>query len=420
MKETLWIHDVTAVTMQDECPVIEHANIVIEGNRITYLGTERPEGSFDREIDGRGKVAMPGLINAHTHTAMTVLRSYADDMNLQDWLFQKIFPYEDTLTEDVVYRASINGIMEMLASGTTCFHDMYFFQEETAKAAKLLGMRGVLNEGITDSVLDRKLEKTERLFKAIENSGGRLRVGVSPHAVYTCSPDTLRRCADFAKEHGLQIHTHLSETKKENIDCEKEYGMSPTALMEECGLMERPLVAAHGVWLSEKDLEILKKHGAAVVHNPVSNLKLASGVADVPAMRKRGITVALGTDGASSNNNLDLFEEIKLTGILHKGIHYDPTLLPAWEVLKMATVGGARALGFSDLGMLKTGYLADVILLDFHAPHFVPNHNTVANLVYAVRGSDVVCTIVDGKIVYTKEEKTKFTADQVEAETLFP
>lgn len=419
MKETLWIHDVTAVTMQDECPVIEHANIVIERNRITYLGTERPEGSFDREIDGRGKVAMPGLINAHTHTAMTVLRSYADDMNLQDWLFQKIFPYEDTLTEDVVYRASINGIMEMLASGTTCFHDMYFFQEETAKAAKLLGMRGVLNEGITDSVLDKKLEKTERLFKAIENSGGRLRVGVSPHAVYTCSPDTLRRCAAFAKEHGLQIHTHLSETKKENIDCEKEYGMSPTALMEECGLMERPLVAAHGVWLSEKDLEILKKHGAAVVHNPVSNLKLASGVADVPAMRKWGITVALGTDGASSNNNLDLFEEIKLTGILHKGIHYDPTLLPAWEVLKMATVGGARALGFSDLGMLKTGYLADVILLDFHAPHFDPNHNTVANLVYAVRGSDVVCTIVDGKIVYTKEEKTKFTADQVEAETLF-
>lgn len=419
MKETLWIHDVTAVTMQDECPVIEHANIVIEGNRITYLGTERPEGSFDREIDGRGKVAMPGLINAHTHTAMTVLRSYADDMNLQDWLFQKIFPYEDTLTEDVVYRASINGIMEMLASGTTCFHDMYFFQEETAKAAKLLGMRGVLNEGITDSVLDRKLEKTERLFKAIENSGGRLRVGVSPHAVYTCSPDTLRRCAAFAKEHGLQIHTHLSETKKENIDCEKEYGMSPTALMEECGLMERPLVAAHGVWLSEKDLEILKKHGAAVVHNPVSNLKLASGVADVPAMRRRGITVALGTDGASSNNNLDLFEEIKLTGILHKGIHYDPTLLPAWEVLKMATVGGARALGFSDLGMLKTGYLADVILLDFHAPHFVPNHNTVANLVYTARGSDVVCTIVDGKIVYTKEEKIRFTADQIDAETLF-
>ena len=217
----------------------------------------------------------------------------------------------------------------------------------------------------------------------------------------------------------MRIHTHLSETKKENIDCEKEYGMSPTALMEECGLMELPLSAAHGVWLSEKDLEILKKHDAAVVHNPVSNLKLASGVANVPAMRKRGITVALGTDGASSNNNLDLFEEIKLTGILHKGISYDPTALPAWEVLKMATVGGARVLGFSDLGMIKTGYLADVILLDFQTPHFVPNHDTVANLVYTARGSDVVCTIVDGKIVYTKEEKIRFTADQVEAETLF-
>ncbi len=217
----------------------------------------------------------------------------------------------------------------------------------------------------------------------------------------------------------MRIHVHLSETEKENEDCVKGYGMSPTELMEKCSLFDVPAVAAHCVWLSDKDIEILKKHNVTVVHNPVSNLKLASGIADIPKLSEKGVNIALGTDGASSNNNLDLFEEIKLTAILHKWTAKNPSVLPAWEVLKMATVGGARVLGFSDLGMIKTGYLADVILLDFQTPRFVPNHDTVANLVYTARGSDVVCTIVDGKIVYTKEEKIRFTADQVEAETLF-
>ena len=396
MSNTL-IYNVTAVTMCDENKVIENAYISIGGNRISYVGKEKPSGSFDNVIDAKGMAAMPGLVNAHTHTAMTVLRSYADDMNLQDWLFQKIFPFEDTLTPQMVYDASLNGIKEMLAAGTTCFNDMYFFQQETARAAGELGMRGVLNEGITDSVLESKIKKTEALKKT-----EMLSIGISPHAVYTCNPDTLKRCADYAKEHGMRVHIHLSETEKENEDCVKEYGMSPAELTEKCGLFDVPAVAAHCVWLSDSDMEILKRHNVTVVHNPISNLKLASGIADIPALMEKGINIALGTDGASSNNNLDLFEEIKLTAILHKWTSKNPAALPAWEVLKMATVNGAKALGYNDLGMLKEGYLADMILIDFNVPHLTPNNNTVSNLVYAVRGSDVVRTIVNGRTVYQK------------------
>ncbi len=406
---SLLIKNVTAVTMCEETPILENAFIAIEENRIAYLGGQEPKGVYDEEIDGTGMVAMPGLINAHTHTAMTLLRSYADDMNLQDWLFQKIFPFEDTLTPEMVYEGSVRGIKEMLATGTTCFHDMYFFQEETARAAEELGMRGVLCEGITDPVLTKKIEKTEKLIEQVEKSNGRLKVGISPHAVYTCNEDTLKTCADYAKEHGFRIHTHLSETKAENQDAEKAYGVSPTQWMERCGLFQNPTTAAHCVWLSEEDMEILKKYDVTVVHNPVSNCKLASGVAEIPKLVEKGINVALGTDGASSNNNLDMFEEIKLTGILHKGISLDPTVLPAWEVLKMATVNGAKALGFQDLGMLKEGYLADLILLDFAQPHLTPNHNTVSNLVYGVSGTDVAYTMVDGRIVYRRgKQEPKF------------
>lgn len=409
---SILIYNVTAVTMCDECPTLENAYIQVEGNRIAYVGNEKPAGHFDRVLDGAGMVAMPGLVNAHTHTAMTLLRSYADDMNLQDWLFQKIFPFEDTLTPEMVYAGSVSGIMEMLATGTTCFNDMYFFQEETARAAELLGIRGVLNEGITDAVLEKKLEKTERLLEQTAKGSGRLRVGISPHAVYTCNPDTLRQCVSFAKAYGLRLHTHLSETQTENRDCLRDYGMSPAELMRETGMFELPVTAAHGVWLSDSDMEILRSHGAAVVHNPVSNLKLASGIAEVPKLMEKGVNTALGTDGASSNNNLDLFEEIKLAGILHKGVSLCPTVLPAWEVLKMATVNGAKALGYDDLGMLKAGYLADLILIDFDVPHLKPNHNTVSNLAYAVKGSDVAYTMVDGKFVYSREkQEAKFSPE---------
>lgn len=418
--KSILLHNVTAVTMRRELPVVENAYILIEGNRFAYVGTEKPPGHFDQVVDGQGGVAAPGLVNAHTHTAMTLLRSYADDMNLQDWLTQKIFPFEDTLTPEMVYDGSLRGIMEMLSTGTTCFHDMYFFEEETARAAELLGIRGVLCEGITDGVLEAKLQKTETLLRIVAQGSGRLRVGVSPHAVYTCCPETLRVCGAFAREHGLRLHTHLSETVQENQDCLRDYGMTPTELLADTGLLDSPLVAAHGVWLSEGDMALLREHNVTVAHNPVSNLKLASGIAEVPKLVEMGINVTLGTDGASSNNNLDLFEEIKLAGILHKGVTRDPTALPAWDILEMATVNGARALGYEDLGQLKEGYLADMILLDFDTPYLKPNYNTVSNLVYAVRGGCVVRTMVDGKFVYCRDKgPDRFTPEMKPADVFF-
>lgn len=227
------------------------------------------------------------------------------------------------------------------------------------------------------------------------------------HAIYTCSFDVLKKCSDYAKSNDMSIHTHLAETQTEFDDCVKERGMTPTEYMETTGIFDSPTIAAHCVCMTDNDLEILKKHNVSVVHNPISNLKLASGVAPITKMIDMGINVALGTDGASSNNSLDMFEEMKVAAILHKGITLDPTVMNAWTVLKMATVNGAKALGFDNLGVLKQGYLADMIILDFNSPHLMPNNNTVSNLVYAAKSSDVEYTIVNGKLVYNRQTKDR-------------
>ena len=397
------LENITAVTMDDSRKVIDNAYVGVSGSRISYVGDKRPEGDFKTVLRGRRKVVMPGLVNTHAHLAMTLLRSYADDMNLQDWLFNKIFPFEDTLTEDMIKEGSEIGIDEMLASGTTCFNDMYFFEKTTAEAVLKKGIRAVLAEGINFDGYDRKIKLTEELNEEY-GSEELISLAIAPHAIYTCSEKLLRDCAEYAREHNMLIHTHLAETKAEFDDCIKEHGMTPTAYMESVGMFENKTVAAHCVYMTDEDINILKKHGVTAAHNVVSNLKLASGVAPVTKMLERGVNVSLGTDGASSNNNLDMFEEMKIAGILHKGITLDPTVLDAWSVLKTATVNGAKALGFDDLGMLKEGYLADMAVIDFDAPHLTPNHNTVSNLVYAARGSDVEYTIVNGKIAYQRRD----------------
>lgn len=398
------LENITAVTMDDSRRVIENAYVSTDKNKISYIGAERPSGDFDVVIDGKNKVVMPGLVNTHTHTAMTLLRSYADDMNLKDWLFNKIFPYEDTLDAEKIALGSEIGIDEMLASGTTCFSDMYFFEKVTAKIAACKGIRAVLAEGINFDGYDKKI----RLMEELRDEFGDeelLSFAIAPHAIYTCSDKLLRDCADYAEEHNMMIHTHLAETQTEFDDCMREHGMTPTEYMESTGMFKNKTVAAHCVIMTDRDIEILNKHNVSVAHNVVSNLKLASGIAPIPKLAAAGVNIALGTDGASSNNNLDMFEEIKITGILHKGVTLDPTVLDAWTVLKMATLGGARALGFDNLGMLKEGFLADMIVLDFDKPHLRPNHNTVSNLAYAVCGSDVEYTIVGGRIVYNRNKK---------------
>lgn len=397
------LENITAVTMDDSRKVIENAYVAVADNKISYIGTEKPNGEFDTVINGYKKVVMPGLVNTHAHLAMTLLRSYADDMNLQDWLFKKIFPFEDTLDAERIIEGSIIGIDEMLASGTTCFNDMYFFEKETAKIAVKKGIRAVLSEGINFDGYDRKIRLMEEMAEEFKNQD-LISLGIAPHAIYTCSTELLRDCAKYAKEHNMLIHTHLAETQKEFDDCMKEHGMTPTEYMESTGMFENKTVAAHCTVMTDNDLEILKRYDVSAAHNVVSNLKLASGIARVPKMIDMGINVSLGTDGASSNNNLDMFEEMKISGILHKGVTLEPTVMDAWTVLKTATVNGAKALGFDNLGVLKDGYLADMIVLDFDKPHLTPNHNTVSNLVYSASGSDVEYTIVDGKIVYNRNK----------------
>ncbi len=393
--------NITVVTMDDEAGVIENGFVATKGGRIEYVGTEEPAGQFETVIDGRGKVLMPGLINTHSHLAMTLLRGYADDMNLQDWLYNKIFPFEDKLTAEDIIEGSKIGIDEMLAGGTTCFSDMYFFQAETGRVAAEKGIRAALSDCVNFDGYDRKVKLMEAMAEEFKDND-LISFTFSPHAIYTCTFELLKKCGEYAKSHNMPIHTHLAETQKEFDDCMAEHGMTPTEYMESTGLFENPTIAAHCVAMTDRDLEILKKHNVSVAHNPISNLKLASGVAAVPKMLEMGINVALGTDGASSNNSLDMFEEMKTAALIHKGVSLDPTVVDAYTVLKMATVNGARALGFKDLGAIKQGFLADMIILDFNTPHLMPLHNVLSSLVYSAKCSDVEYTMVNGKIVYKR------------------
>ncbi len=403
MGDTLF-KNITIITMDDDAGVIRNGYVSTRGNKIEYVGAKCPNGGFDRVIDGSGKVLMPGLINAHTHLAMTLLRGYADDMNLQDWLNDKIFPFEEKLTAEDIIRGSEIGIDEMLAGGTTCFNDMYFFQAETGRVAAKKGIRAVLSDCVNFDGYDRKARLMEEMAEEFKNED-LITLAFSPHAIYTCNFETLEKCAKFAKSHNMPIHTHLAETRTEFSNCEIEHNMTPAEYMESAGLFENPTLAAHCVVVTDSDLEILKRHNVTVVHNPISNLKLASGVAPVTKMLDAGINVALGTDGASSNNSLDMFEEIKVAAILHKGTNLDPTAVPAETALKMATVNGAKALGFDNLGVIKPGYLADMIVVDFGVPHLMPVHNPISSIVYSAKCGDVEYTMVNGKIVYERNNK---------------
>ncbi len=393
--------NITVVTMDDDVGVINCGCVATDGNKIQYVGTDFPNDRYDRIIDGKNRVLIPGLINCHTHSAMTLLRGYADDINLENWLSDKIFPFEDKMTPADAYLGSEIAIDEMLAGGTTCFNDMYFFQAETGRVAAEKGIRAVLSDCVNFDGYERKVKLMEEMEKEFKDND-LITFTFSPHSIYTCSFELLEKCAEYAKIHNLPIHTHLAETRTEFSNCEIEHNMTPTAYMEKSGLFENPTIAAHCVVMTDNDLEILREHNVSVVHNPISNLKLASGIAPVPKMLNMGINVAIGTDGAASNNSLDMFEEIKTAALIHKGSSLDPTVIPAETALKMATVNGAKALGFENLGMIKADYLADLVVVDFNTPHLMPMLNPVSSLIYSAKCSDVEYTMVNGKIVYER------------------
>lgn len=394
------------VTLNENDDIIREGSIGIRDNKIDYIGISDHsiEAGYSKVIDCKGRTAMPGFVNAHNHPAMTMFRNYADDMKLMDWLFTKIFPLEDKLTDEAVYWGSLLAMVEMIKSGTTTFTDMYFFMESTARAAAESGMRAALARGLQgesgEEELDHRLRENLELYDRYHNSSnGRIKVMLGPHAVYTCSEAYLRKVAGKSRELGIPVQIHLSETREEVKNCIDKYGRSPVRYIDDLGLLNDRTVAAHCVAVDDADLEILAARKVNVVHNPGSNMKLASGVAPVAKMLSKGINVCLGTDGASSNNNLDMLEEMRMAAYLQKVFTDDPTALPVDEAMRMATERGARALGFENTGRLTIGAAADIIVLNTEKAHYYPKYNIKSAIVYSGNSADVETVIIDGSLV---------------------
>lgn len=397
-------------------------DIAVEDTLIKEIGENLQEKYGDYEvIAADGNLVLPGFINCHTHAAMILLRGYADDMQLQEWLSQKIWPREEHLKANDIYWGSLLAVLEMIKSGTTAFADMYFMMEKTAEAVSQAGIRAVLARGMMgfgQKALETMKESEELIKNWHGQAEGRITCMLGPHAPYTCPPDYLKEVIKLADKHNVGIHIHLAETAGEVNDMKEKYGLSPIKLMDSIGLFTgRRVVAAHCVHLGEEEMEILIENKVGIAHNPESNMKLASGVASVPELLQKGALVSLGTDGASSNNNLDMIGEMRSCALLHKVFSQEPTVVPAQQVLEMATVDGAKALGLDRVGSLQPGYKADMIIVDVNEPHMIPLYNPVANLVYAAHASDVKTMIVNGKVIMKDrivktldEEKIKYMA----------
>ncbi len=382
------------------------ADIAIdEAGTIAGIGRDARETiDADIVIDGSDRVAIPGLVNTHTHAAMTLLRGYADDMPLQEWLSGKIWPLEAHLTGDDVYWGTKLASLEMIRSGTVAFNDMYFFMDRAADAVDDMGLRATLAYGFIDLGDEEKREAEIRAAGALiahvkARRNPRIQAAVGPHSIYTVSPEGLCWCADFAEEQGIGIHAHLSETEKEVTDCVAEYGKRPAVHLDDCGCLTPRTVAAHCCWLDEAECRLLGERGVHVSHNPASNMKLAVNRA-MPYhwLREHGANVCLGTDGCASNNNLDLLEEMKFAALLQKFAWNSQTLLPAGEAVAMATSAGARALGIGP-GTLTVGAPADIVLLDARAVCNTPLHHTDSNMVYACNGGAVMTVLCQGRVL---------------------
>ncbi|HJJ30755.1 MAG TPA: amidohydrolase family protein [Methanocorpusculum sp.] len=375
----------------------------LEDGKIAAISEKIADHDAEFIIDADKATVLPGLVNMHTHAAMELLRGYADDMELFEWLSTKIWPTEAHLNAEDTYAGVKLACLEMIRTGTTAFNDMYFRMEAGAKAVDEMGIRGCLTYCTIDNGNHDKLMDEERITKeTVSNirkmNNPRITSGVGPHAVYTVCEEGLSWCAEYAEKENLQVHIHVSETEQEVKDCVAAHGMSPVKWLEHCGVLSDRCVAAHCCYLDSQDIAIFAKHGVTAVNNPVSNMKLA-GARAIPyeEMKKAGVNVALGTDGASSNNALDMFTEMKTAAILQKFYWKDPTAMPAADALKMATENGAKALGIH-AGVLAPGYLADVILVGRN-PSAVPRFSAESNAVYATSGMAVNTTICNGEIL---------------------
>ncbi len=387
--------------------VCEEYFLAVEGDKISYIGSERPQGEFDEIKDMSGKILMPGLINCHNHSPMVLLRGIGSDLPLQQWLFDTVFPIEDKLTAQDIKAGSELALLEMISGGTVSFSDMYFEPEMTIEAVVESGIKANISRPVQSFDPNEAPEQSYRMREALElyekynNSfDGRVLVDFCIHAEYTCTPKIASAFIEKVNEQNGNLHIHLSETQKEHDECIAKYGKTPTEWFNEMGGFDSSAFAAHCGWLAESDMEIFKAKNVSVVHNPTSNMKLASGFAPIQKMLDMGINVALGTDGASSNNNLDMLEEMHLASIIHNGYMLDATVMNADTVLKMATVNGAKLQRRANCGEIKVGNKADIIAISYEAPHMYPVLDKKALLTYSVQSSDVAMTMVDGKILY--------------------
>ena len=419
---SLLFNDITVLT--EEGKTVPHAYVTVQDGEIAHFQLERPEGAFDRIYDGRGKLLLPALYNAHAHVPMTLLRGRGDNLPLDRWLNEAIFPFEDHITEEDAYHGTLLGIAEMLRFGVVSFTDMYFCTDARARAVLDSGIKCNLSDcvvcmepGVTYHDLPLAKENEQWIARYHGAGEGRLIVDMSLHAEYTSTPEMVASLAQATKDAGLRMQVHVSETQKEVAECLERHGKTPPAYLADLGLFDVPTTADHCVWLTDEDRRILADKGVFVACCPASNAKLGSGIANVKAMKEAGIMLTLGTDGVASNNNHNMFKDLYLLALMQRAGDADPVSLSAEELVTIATRNGALSQGRQDCGLIQTGAKADLIVLDIDTPWMQPVHTMAENVVYSAEGSDVVLTMVDGTILYENGEFTTIDIEKEIAET---
>lgn len=391
-------------------PLVDGGSLLIEDGVICEVINKSPseldelaEGA-DEIIEGNGRLLLPGFVNTHTHLGMTIFRGYAEDLKLDKWLQEWIWPAEEKLTPEEVYWGSLLGVIESIKSGVTTVADMYFYMDEAARAVEASGVRGLISYGIIADGMDAHGEsEVEAAVELIENwdgaMQGRIGVALSPHAPYTCGDDVWREITAIAEDKGVPIHTHLAETKDEVQESFDDYGVSPVERLEDLGVLKNDVMAAHCIYVDDNDIEILADHDVFCLHNPTSNTKLASGIAPIEKLQKAGIQIGIATDGAASNNDLDMIEEIRLAALLSKVSGGDPENLPVRKAYSMATGEDVSRFGLGKVGIIRKDMNADLIAIDRSAPHWAPEYDSLSNLVYSGKSSDVDLVMVAGEVL---------------------
>ena len=411
------------VNLPEFCGYNSSVNVLVKDKTVAYIGKEIPSEQVDRVIEGNGNLMLPAFYNTHCHSAMTLFRGYGDDLPLQRWLHEKIFPAEEKLTSESVYYGSMLAIAEMIRNGTVSFSDMYFFLDDTARAVEESGVKANLSRSIVSFDPNIDCENDPRIKESIEvfdrwngKADGRIKIDMSLHAEYTNVDKCCRYVGALAKERNTGLQVHVSETASEHDECIARHGVTPTGFFLETGVLDVPVTAAHSVWVDDNDIAIMAEKGVSVAHNPVSNLKLGSGIMPYKKMMEAGVNITLGTDGAASNNRLSVLREMQFAALIHKGNDLDPSVTLASDMIKIATVNGARAQGRLDCGEIKVGNKADLLLVDLSAFNNIPYYSLESTVCYSMTEENILMTLSDGNILYERGAYTTIDEEKLKSE----